>query len=117
GRGAGGGLAVPPQGHGLGQVGELAGVGDLGDIGDGGGGPAVGLVVPSGQAELLGAGLVLLVVVAALAGGVLDVPGVGQGVGGFVQQRAEDVLGGAAQSFTADHDFGVLLAVDVPPAG
>ena len=56
GGGAGGGFAVPPQGHGLGQVGELAGVGDLGDVGDGGGGPAVALVVLDGQAELLGAG-------------------------------------------------------------
>src|SRR5947207_10835268 len=59
----------------------------------------------------------VLVVVAARAGGVLDAAGVGQGVGGFVQQGAEDVLGGAAQSFAADHDFGVLLPVDVPPAG
>src|SRR5204863_10040262 len=40
-----------------------------------------------------------------------------QGVGGFVQQGAEDVLGGPAQSFAADHGFGVLLSVDVRPAG
>ena len=58
-----------------------------------------------------GEGLEVLVVVAALAGGVLDAAGVGQGVGGFVQQGAEDLAGGAAQSFAADHDFGVLLAV------
>ena len=49
-------------------------------------------VVPGGQAELLGEGLVVLVVVAALAGGVLDAAGVGQGVGGLVQQRAEDLF-------------------------
>ena len=65
----------------------------------------------------LGAGLEVLVVVAALAGGVLDAAGVGQGVGGFVQQGAEDLGWGAAQSFAADHDLGVLLACDVPPAG
>src|SRR5438105_7789526 len=39
--GAGGGFAVPPQRHGLGQVAELAGVGDLGNVGDGGAGPAI----------------------------------------------------------------------------
>ena len=30
---------------------------------------------------------------------------------------AEDLARGAAQSFAADHDLGVLLACDVPPAG
>ena len=75
------------------------------------------VVVPGGQAELLGEGLEVLVVVAALAGGVLDAAGVGQGVGGLVQQGAQDLIRGAAQSFAADHDLGVLLAVDVPPAG
>src|SRR5262249_52370021 len=91
GGGAGGGLAVPPQRHGLGQVAELAGVGDLGDSGNGAGGPAVALVVLDDQAEFFGVGLEVLVVVAALAGGVLDAAGVGQGVGGFVQERAEDL--------------------------
>ncbi len=81
------------------------------------GGPAEPVVVLDGQAELLGVGLEVLVVVAALAGGVLDAARVGQGVGGLVQQGAEDLVRGAAQSFAADHDLGVLLAGDVPPAG
>ena len=74
-------------------------------------------VVLDGQADFFGAGLEFLVVVAALAGGVLDAAGVGQGVGGFVQEGGEDVACGAAQSFAADHDLGELLACDVPPAG
>src|SRR5437016_14455336 len=65
----------------------------------------------------LGEGLEVLVDVAALAGGVLDAAGVGQGVGGFGQERAEHVRGGAAESFAADHDLGALLAGDVPAAG
>ena len=72
---------------------ELAGVGELGGVGDGGGGPAVAVVVLDGQAEFFGEGLEVLVVVAALAGGVLDAAGVGQGVGGFVQEGAEDLAG------------------------
>ena len=42
---------------------------------------------------------------------------VGWGVSGFVQQGAEHVMGGAAQSFAADHDLGVLLSGNVPAAG
>ena len=75
------------------------------------------VVVLDGQADFFGAGLEVRVVVAALAGGVLDAAGVGQGVGGFVQEGGEDLACGAAQSFAADHDLGELLACDVPPAG
>ena len=53
----------------------------------------IAVVVLDGQAEFFGAGLEVLVVVAALAGGVLDAAGVGQGVGGFVQEGAEDLAG------------------------
>ena len=60
------------------------------------------------DAEFFGEDLVFGVVVAALAGGVFDAACGGQGVGGLVQQGAEDVAGGAAQSFAADHDFGAL---------
>ena len=56
------------------------------------GGPADAVVVLDGQAELFGVGLEVLVVVAALAGGVLDAACVGQGVGGFVQEGAEYLL-------------------------
>ena len=70
-------------------------------------------VRPSSSAQVLE----VLVVVAALAGGVLDAAGVGQGVGGFVQESAEDLSRAAAQSFAADHDLGALFACDVPAAG
>ena len=99
------------------RVGELAGVGDFGVAGDLAGGPAVALVVLDGQAELLGAGLEVLVVVAALAGGVLDAAGVGQGVGGLVQDDGQDLGRGEAEGFAADHDFGALVVADVPAAG
>src|SRR6185312_10606832 len=89
----------------------------LGGGGDGGGGPAGAGVVLDGQADFFGAGLEVLVVVAALAGGVLEAACVGQGVGCFVQEGGADVAWGAAQSFAADHDLGVLLACDVPPSG
>ena len=46
------------------------------------------VVLGDGQAEFFGAGFEVLVVVAALPGGVLDAAGVGQGVGGFVQDRS-----------------------------
>ena len=47
-----------------------------------------------GQAELFGVGLEVLVVVSALAAGVLDAAFVGQGVGGFVQEGAEYLFSG-----------------------
>ena len=116
-RGAGGGFAAPPQGHGLGQGVSWRGVGVFGVVGDLGGGPAVALVVLDGQAEFFGVGLEVLVVVAALAGGVLDAAGVGQGVGGFVQDDGQDLGGGEAEPFAADHDFGAFVGCDVPAAG
>ena len=70
-----------------------------------------------GDAEFFGEHLVFGVVVAALAGGVFDAACGGQGVGGLVQQGAEDVVGGAAESFAADHDFGALPGAGVPAAG
>src|SRR6185437_3661464 len=103
--------------HGGGEGPELGGVGQLGGGSDGGGGPAEVVVVLDGQADFFGAGLEVLVVVAALAGGVLEAACVGQGVGCFVQEGGEDLACGAAQSFAADHDLGELLACDVPPAG
>ena len=57
----------------------------FGVVGDLGGGPAVALVVLDGQAEFFGVNLELLVVVAALAGGVLDAASMGEGMGGLVQ--------------------------------
>ena len=85
---------MPPQGHGLGQGVELAGVGGVGGGGDRAGGPADAVVVLDGQAEFFGVGLEVLVVVAALAGGVLDAAGVGQGVGGFVQEGGREPRAG-----------------------
>ena len=70
-----------------------------------------------GQAEFFGVDLELLVVVAALAGGVLDAACVGEGVGGFVQDDGQDLGGGEAERFAADHDFGAFVVFDVPAAG
>ena len=67
-------------------------------------------VMPSSSAWALN----MLVVVAALAAGVLDAACGGQGVRGFVQQGAEDAGGVAAQPFAADHDFGAVVDADVP---
>ena len=86
-------------------------------VGDLGGGPAVALVVLDGQAEFFGAGLEVLVVVAALAGGVLDAACVRQGVGGFVQDDGQDLWRGEAERFAADHDFGAFAGFDVPAGG
>jgi hypothetical protein len=72
--------------------------------------------VVDGQAEFFGQRLVLLVVVAVLAAGVLDAAGGGQGVGGFVQQGAQDGTRVAAQPLAADEDFGQGAGVMyVPP--
>ena len=87
------------------------GVGVFGVVGDLGGGPAVALVVLDGEAEFFGVGLEVLVVVAALAGGVLDAACVGQGVGGFVQDDGQDLGGGEAERFAADHDFGAFVVL------
>ena len=46
--------------------------------------------------------------VAALAAGAGDAAGGGQGMGGLVQQRAEDLARGPGQALAADHDFGML---------
>src|SRR5262249_45614019 len=113
----GGGLSVPPHGHGLAQVAELTRVGELGRTGDLGGGPAEPVVMLDGQTEFFSVGLEVPVVVAPLPGGVLNAALVGQGVSSFVQEGAENLVRGAAQPFAADHDLGVLLAGDVPPAG
>ena len=67
-----------------------------------------------GDAEFFGVGLEVLVVVAALAAGVLDAAGGGQGVRGFVQQGAEDGGGAAFEPFAADHDFGAVFEADAP---
>jgi hypothetical protein len=101
----------------LGQGVNLAGVGVLGVVGDLAGGPAVVLVVLGGQAEFVSAVLEVLVVVAALAGGVLDAAGEGQRVGGLTQDDGQDFGGGQAERFAADHDLGALVVLDVPAAG
>jgi hypothetical protein len=56
-------------------------------------------------------------VVAALAAGVLDVSGLGEAVGGLVQQGAEHVDGAALEAFAADQDLVVVAAVDLPAVG
>jgi hypothetical protein len=89
----------------------------FGVVGDLGGGPAVALVVLDGQAEFAGAGLELLVVVAALPGGVLDAARMGEGVGGLVHDDGQDLGRGQAERFAADHDLGAFVVLDVPAAG
>lgn len=105
---------MPPERHRLGEGGDLDGVAAGGGLRDGGDGPANPLIVFDGDAEFFGAGLVLLVVVAALAAGVLDAPVGGQGVRGLVQQRAQDAGRVAGETFAADHDFGAVGACGVP---
>ena len=65
-------LVVPPQGERGLENGELGGVAVSGRVGEGGDGPADAGVVAGGDAEFFGVGLEVLVVVAALAAGVLD---------------------------------------------
>ena len=109
-------FGAPPQSHGDPEPDQPPGVDAGGGVGDGGQRPADPLVVVDGQAEFFGQSLVLLVVVAVLAAGVLDAAGGGQGVGGFVQQGAQDGARVAAQPFAADEDFGQGAAgIDGPP--
>jgi hypothetical protein len=56
-------------------------------------------------------------VVAALAAGVLDASGVGEAVGGLVQQRPQHFGGAAGEAFGADQNFMVAGAVDLPAPG
>src|SRR5207247_6106872 len=71
------------------------------------------------EVDLAGEGGVALVVPAALPAGVLDLAGVGQAVGGLVQQGVEHVGGAAAQPLAGDQDLVAvgLVGVDVPAAG
>jgi len=110
-------FVVAPQGDRGFQRENLIGVAGGGFGGEGCGRPAGLVVVLDSDAELFGVGLVLAVVVAALAAGVLDAACRGQGVDGFVEHGGQNRLGASAEPFVADHDFGALFACDVPPAG
>src|SRR6266545_1119837 len=74
------------------------------------------------DAQLLGQRLVLGVVVAALAGGVLEVAGGGQAVAGFVEHGGQYVAGAAAQALAAASDddhvgqIGVVVLDSCPGA-
>ena len=58
-----------------------------------------------------------LAVVAALAAGVLDVSGLGEAVGGLVQQGAQHLQRAALEAFAADQDLVAVAAVDLPAVG
>ena len=58
-----------------------------------------------------------LAVVAALAAGVLDVSGLGEAVGGLVQQGAQHLQRAALEAFAADQDLVAVGAVDLPAVG
>jgi hypothetical protein len=109
-------LAAPKDQRG-GEFFELVGVGVGGVLGDGGGGPADRLDAGHLQAELVGEGGVAAVVVATLAAGVLDVSGLGEAVGGLVQQGAEHIDRAALEAFAADQDLVAVGAVDLPAVG
>jgi hypothetical protein len=110
-------LLAAPQHQRRGEVLELARVAGRGVLGDGGGGPADRLDAGDLQAEFVGEGGVAAVVVAALAAGVLDAPGLGEAVGGLVQQGAEHVDRAALEAFAADQDLVAVSAIDVPAVG
>jgi hypothetical protein len=52
-----------------------------------------------------------------LAAGVGDATGLGQAVGGLVQQGAEHVDRAALEAFAADQDLVTVGAVDLPAVG
>jgi hypothetical protein len=60
---------------------------------------------------------VTLAVVAATAAGVLDAAGLGDAVGGLVQQRPQDLGGAALEAFAADQDLVAVGACDLPAVG
>jgi hypothetical protein len=53
-------------------------------------------------------------VVAALAGGVLEVAGGGQAVAGFVEHGGQYVAGAAAQALAADQQLVAVVVADLP---
>jgi hypothetical protein len=69
------------------------------------------------QAELAGQGGVAAVVVPPLAAGVPHVSGLGEPVGGLVQQGAEHIDRAALQAFAADQDLVAVGTVDLPAVG
>jgi hypothetical protein len=56
-------------------------------------------------------------VVAATAAGVLHSSGLGEAVGGLVQQRPKHFQGAAVEAFAADQDLVPVGAVDLPAVG
>ena len=58
-----------------------------------------------------------LAVVAALAASVLNAAGLGEAMGGFVQEGAEHVDGAALEAFAADQDLVTVGAADLPAVG
>jgi hypothetical protein len=56
-------------------------------------------------------------VVAPLAAGVGDASGLGEAVGGLVQQRPKHFQGTALEAFAADQDLMAVAAVDLPAVG
>ena len=58
-----------------------------------------------------------LAVVAALAAGVLHASGLGEAVGGLMQQGAEHVGGAALEAFAADQHLVAVSAIDLPAVG
>src|SRR6266545_4458597 len=110
------GFGVAPQPQRVLQVAELCGVavgGLVGQVGLRQAGLGVGRNV---QVDLAGQGGVALVVPAALPAGVLDASGVGQAVGGLVQQGGEHLPRAALEALTGDQDLGAV-GVGYLPAG
>jgi hypothetical protein len=58
-----------------------------------------------------------VIVVAALAAGAGDATGLGQAVGGLVQQGAQHIDRAALEAFAADQDLVAIVAVDLPAVG
>lgn len=115
--GAGGGVfGRPVQAQGLTEPGECGRVACAGGLRQRGGRPADTRVLGDGDTELLGLHLEPGVVVAALPARVFDPSHVREGVGGFVQQGAEDPAGSALQAFPTAEHLGQLLAVFLVPA-
>jgi hypothetical protein len=109
------GVAPQPQ-RGV-QAGELRRVaaGEL--VGEAGLGPA-GLGVDLDlQAEFAGQGSEAAVVPAALAAGVLDAAGVGQAMGGLVQQGGQHRPGAALEALTGDQHLGTVGVGHLPARG
>jgi hypothetical protein len=112
-----GGLLAAPQHQPRLQLGHHRGVGGGGDLGQGGHRPADPAGLGHLQTQLAGQGGIAAVVVAAAAAGVLDAPGVGQPMGGLVQQRGHDLTGPPGQALPADQDLRVLAAGVLPAPG